>query len=99
MNEPSTQRLIYDYIFSKLKIIAETTLSNTEDFSWEELAQGKYNIDLRGFGNSKYEVEKLLSTGNIENLNVQSLGHLIKYLKMKDYVFDQKTRNVRFFFF
>jgi hypothetical protein len=82
-----------------LKIIAETTLSNMEDFSWEELAQGKYNIDLRGFGNSKYEVEKLLSNGNIENLNVQSLGHLIRYLKMKDYVFDQKTRNVRFFFF
>jgi ADP-dependent phosphofructokinase/glucokinase len=99
MNEPSTQRLIYDYIFSKLKIIAETTLSNTEDFSWEELAQGKYIIDLRGFGNSKYEVEKLLSKGNIENLNVHSLGYLIKNLKMKDYVFDQKTRNVKLFFF
>ena len=79
-------------------MIVENTITNLENFSWEELAEGKYQIDLRGFGNSKLEVQNLLSDGKFEDWNIYALLHLIRFLKIEgDFVFNQKTRNVKLF--
>eukprot|EP01080_Neovahlkampfia_damariscottae_P012606 gene12606-6426_t len=98
--QPHTQQIFYNYILSKLKTLIEETITKREDFSWDDLSEGKYGIDLRGFGNSKYEVEKLLSEANLDEWNINLLVHLIRNLKINNnYVFDQKTRNNSYLLF